>query len=109
MHATRQTIGEMLAKGEGVRVGCSRCKSGRLVDLAKLIEAKGPDYSLFNRRCRCKLMKGCPGYNRFFTTSGFGKMFWDEATDLRWMEDDRQQRHAELEAMRLKADGRLDK
>lgn len=49
------TIGEMLATRVPVMVECTLCKCNLTIDLALLIAAKGPDYSLFNRRCRCRL------------------------------------------------------
>ena len=81
----RPTIGDLMRTGVEVMVECTFCPCGHVLDLAPLLAAKGPDYSLFNRRCRCRLSDGCPGWNRFLhrRSSVFLPM-WDDETALRW-------------------------
>ena len=80
----------MLADGVRVYACCSRCGCQKAVDLAGLIEKRGPDFSLFNRRNKpCKMLPGCPGYN-YFATDRYGGVivpFRDEATGLRWLSE----------------------
>lgn len=47
----------------GAKVECNRCQCERILNIEMLIAKVGPDYSLHNRRCRCKLLPGCPGSN----------------------------------------------
>lgn len=87
-----------------VRVTCTVCRQGRDVDLDGLIAAKGPDYSLVNRRSRCKFTKGCRGWNRFFYQSGVMRPLWDDKTGDRWMLTDDREKRRDEEARRFLAD-----
>lgn len=71
-----QTVGAMVENGTHVQVACTRCQEWQVVDLAKLLALKGPEYSLINRRCRCRLTPGCPGWNRFHYLHGVIRPLW---------------------------------
>lgn len=80
-----QTIGAMVENKVEVQVTCSRCECMKDITLHKLLAIKGPDYSLVNRRCRCRLTKGCPGWNRFHYLHGVMRPLWrDEDVLYRW-------------------------
>jgi hypothetical protein len=88
----RPTIGKMLDDGIRVYACCSRCGCQKAVNLANLIEIKGRDYSLFNRRVkRCKMLPGCDGYNYFATDRWGGVItpFRDPETGARWQSEPR--------------------
>ena len=79
------TIGEMARRSVPVFVECTICQAGHRIDLAQLIERVGPDYLLWNRRCRCRLTGGCPGWNRFLhQRSAVLLPMWDDETAARW-------------------------
>src|SRR3546814_11428576 len=59
------TLGDMLRTGVRANVACTVCKCERAINLQNLIDKVGPDYSLYNRRCRCRLLPGCEGWNYF--------------------------------------------
>lgn len=90
MPAWVQTLGAMLDQGEGrvlVRASCTYCKGSRDIDIAALAAKVGRDYSLVNRRCRCRILPGCPGWNRFYYAMGrntWTRHLFDEATATRW-------------------------
>src|SRR3546814_4744960 len=52
------TLGDMLRTGVRANVACTVCKCERAINLQNLIDKVGPDYSLYNRRCRCRLLPG---------------------------------------------------
>ncbi|WP_420142022.1 hypothetical protein [Sphingomonas sp.] len=79
------------------RVSCTECKRLREIDIPALIEKVGPEYSLWNRRCRCRLKKDCPGWNRFFIGPGWFTKSYDEQTEMRWIEEDWKERKAAAE------------
>lgn len=87
-----------------VQVSCDRCEGYRDVDLDALIAAKGPGYSIVNRRSRCKLTKGCRGWNRFHYKSGVMRPLWDQRTIERWVAADGREREQEEAARRQIAD-----
>lgn len=68
----------MIAVGVGVRVICTACHTYRDIDIEALRKRVGGDFSLFNRRCRCRLSPGCEGWNRFFYLNGRAWPMWDE-------------------------------
>lgn len=79
-------VGEMIAMGLSIKAVCDQCKCEKAVDLKSLAAIKGPRYSLFNRRCRCKLLPGCEGWNRFLhNRSGIWLGFHDPGTAARWI------------------------
>ena len=80
-----QTVGAMVEHGTKVTVSCSKCRAWQEIDPRKILAAKGPDYSLVNRRCRCRLTPSCPGWNRFHYQHGVMRPLWrDEDVLLRW-------------------------
>lgn len=81
-------LSTILEWGTLVRVVCTSCDATRdlrMPEIAALIEKVGPDYSLINRRCRCRLTPNCRGWNRF-RYNGAGGMYplWTEAQEARW-------------------------
>lgn len=67
------TLGNMMDDYVGVQVYCDRCpryKRFRVEDITALAEKKGRDYSLWNRRCKCRLTPGCTGWNKFHYLHG---------------------------------------
>lgn len=83
-----KTLGAMIDEYHPVTVSCTKCGLSRLLTfdaLQALADVKGRDYSLMNRRCRCKLKEGCDGWNRFFYSRHSAMCpLWDEATSWRW-------------------------
>lgn len=68
------TLGDLLqARVELVAV-CSRCTPSRKADLNRMIAAKGPLYSLWNRTTRCT-RPGCDG-RVWFYASRIGANVW---------------------------------
>ncbi len=73
---------------------CDTCRASAYIDLPKLAESLGPDFSLIDKLCRCREPK-CDGIVRFFSAPGQGCWsYWmvsDEGrrryaglTDARW-------------------------
>lgn len=74
------TLGNMIDDYHGVAVGCGHCGSWQMLsvaDLTALAERKGRDYSLWNRRCKCRLKPGCPGWNKFHFLHGVYRLMMD--------------------------------
>lgn len=82
-----------------VQVRCDVCDVWRDVDLDAIIAAKGENYSLVNRRYRCKLTPGCEGWNDFRYQSGVMLPLVTEAQTDRWVYQDFQ-RARRIEAAR---------
>ncbi len=78
------TLAQMVARGQPVRVLCTGCAGCHDVDLAALAARMGGDYSLINRRCRCRLTEGCGGWNRFYVLHGVYRPLWDDVAARRW-------------------------
>jgi hypothetical protein len=99
--AWTQTVGSMKATRDakpdhfGVRVSCDSCRQGRDVDLDAIIARKGPDFSLVNRRSRCRFTPGCRGSNRFFFQHGVMRPLWTQEQVEIWMRADAARRSAE--------------
>lgn len=71
--AWTHTLGDMIDDYHGVQVTCDRCRYSRKLkvdDIAALAEKVGRDYSLWNRRCKCRLTPGCQGWNSFHYMHG---------------------------------------
>lgn len=83
------TLGDMLRTGVGAKAECNRCGCEKAINIPLLIEKVGPDYSLHNRRCPCKLLPGCEGWNYFLhnRSGGVWLPFRDAATSDRWIFD----------------------
>jgi len=69
--AWTKNLGTMIAEGIKCAGGCDRCRGWKEVDLVKLAEIKGLDYSLWNRRTPCRLTPGCPGKVSFYCDGRF--------------------------------------
>jgi hypothetical protein len=81
------------AAGRGVRVMCARrCSRGRTPDFEAIIAAKGPDFSLVNKRFPCRWKPHCTGWIRPYFQSGVIRPLWDDATASRWIEEDQIER-----------------
>lgn len=78
-------IGSLHRSNTEVEARCDVCEMIQRIDLEALIAKAGPAYSLWDRRCRCRLTEGCEGWNRFFFLRGVFRPMWDEKTALRWM------------------------
>lgn len=76
-----QSLGAMIDGDAQIQAICNRC--GRLKrftreDLERLAAKVGRDYSLINRRTRCRLKQGCEGWVRFYYLMGVYRPLWDE-------------------------------
>lgn len=74
-----KNIGALLDAGVTVRACCDgSCGKFKDIDLKTLVDIKGRDYDLWNRRSVCRLTEGCEGPVRF-RFSGFAMMrpMWD--------------------------------
>lgn len=71
-----QTLDAAIADEARIMGLCSTCEQYRDVDLGALREIKGGSYSLINRRTRCKLTPGCPGWVKFHYLHGVFRPLW---------------------------------
>jgi hypothetical protein len=76
---------------------CNACGAHGVPDLQRILAAKGPGYSLVNRRTRCR-KKGCKGWVRFNYQSGMMRALADDATIDLWSLKDEAAKAAELAA-----------
>jgi hypothetical protein len=77
------TVGAMRDHGTKVAAYCGHCRIQRAVDPAKLAAIKGDDYSLVDRRCRCKFTPECPGWITFHYLHGVMRPLRTDAYDRR--------------------------
>lgn len=90
MPAWVQTVHKSVEEGDvHIRVGCDRCGEWRDVDLEALAKKVDANYSLINRRCKCRLTPGCDGWNRFFYQRGVFRNLWTIERGEIWLERDR--------------------
>lgn len=67
------TLEKIIRVGWEIQTWCDKCRAfhrfteGEIVALAERV---GYDFSLVNRRCRCRLTPGCDGWNRFDYLAG---------------------------------------
>ena len=94
-----QTIGAIIENDTRIDVLCSKCGARERVDPKRIRLIKGNDYSLINRRCRCRLTDDCDGWNKFHYLHGVMRPLWTEERAMIWMERDWQ---AEKDAHRWK-------
>ncbi len=87
------TVGDMAAMmatgatGCAVSASCTVCQARvPQVDVFKLLDAKGPAYSLIGRRSPCR-EPGCDGWMRFFYQSGVMRPLWRQADVDRWIRE----------------------
>lgn len=79
-----QSVGAMQDTAARVEGWCSKCGQVRQVDYARLIASKGREYSLINRRTRCKLTAGCNGWVKFHYLHGVMRPLFDEGQAHKW-------------------------
>lgn len=92
------TLGALAQRRAKVRWMCAVCETNGDVDLAALVAAKGPEFSLSNRRPSCPL---CPGRVRFADWSSMWPVDLDTITDR----DDAWWAYQEQERRRMSALG----
>ncbi|NIJ07260.1 hypothetical protein FHS31_000856 [Sphingomonas vulcanisoli] len=90
----RRTLGQMVDNGFTAFARCRGCGKVKQIDLDALIAKVGRDYSLWNRRCRCRLTEGCSGWNIFEVGPGWHVAAYDPSQDQRWLNEDYQERMA---------------
>lgn len=71
------TLDRMIETGRTVKASCTSCNAEQLVDLVALRARVGGSYTLFNRRCRCRLSPDCPGWLWFQYLHGVYRPLWD--------------------------------
>lgn len=72
-----------------IRVHCRKCREHRDLDIPALIEKVGRDYTLLNKRTRCRITPGCRGWNVFFYSTGtWTHNMFTEKQSLKWMAHD---------------------
>lgn len=75
--AWTRNIGVMHDEGVEVTALCPVCRGLKVgIDLAALIEIKGRDYDLWNRRTKCRFTPGCEGMVTFMYGVG-GAWRWN--------------------------------
>ncbi len=80
-----RTLAELIRNKMPAFVGCEKCRRYKQIDLEALMAKVGPDYSLWNRRCKCRLKAGCDGWNKFWIGPGWHTPNWDDRTEERWV------------------------
>lgn len=80
-----RTLGDMIEGNCKVRVLCDRCPKWHDVDVPALAELVGLEYSLIDRRCRCKLSPGCGGWNRFYYQNCVFRPLWTDERVRQWV------------------------
>ena len=68
MSVSDARVGWLIINGRKVRWECEVCRSAGPVDLVRIANRQGLDFSLANRRPRCRA-PGCPGRARFLDAS----------------------------------------
>ena len=83
-----ETLEAMIEHDAKIRVWCEKCRIYRDIsqdDLRALSAKVGPEYSLWNRRCRCRLTEGCDGWNKFSYLLGVYRPLAEVETLDRWI------------------------
>jgi hypothetical protein len=85
-----RTLGAILDDGTiEIKARCRTCQRSRAIDIAALAARLGRDYSLCNRRTRCRLTPGCRGWNVFgYSTGTWVHHLFDPTTDAAWARRD---------------------
>lgn len=82
------TLGAIIDNSTSIQTVCTGCHQYRRFsaeEIVALAEKVGRDYSLVDRRCRCKLTPGCTGWNRFEYLHGIYRRLGTEAGRARWL------------------------
>ncbi|WP_395326955.1 hypothetical protein WBP06_09565 [Novosphingobium sp. BL-8H] len=82
-----KTLRQIMAVGRNIQVECDTCRAIHRFtpeEIRALADKVGEEYSLLNRRCRCRLTPGCTGWNRFFYHSGVYRPLFTPEQALRW-------------------------
>jgi hypothetical protein len=80
-----KTLDVMIEAKAVIKVQCDICRIDREVDLHRLRARVGGDYSLLNRRCRCRLTDGCKGWNTFHYCRGVYRVLAEPEVRKRWL------------------------
>lgn len=84
-------LGAIIDNDTKIMVWCEKCRASHEFskdELIALSERVGRDFSLRNRRCRCRLTPGCDGWNRFCFMLGVYRNFEDvEIVEFRMARD----------------------
>jgi hypothetical protein len=78
-----ESVGDMIRQGWDVHSKCQGCQHLFRVNLKMIARVKGADFSLWNRRERCKRL-GCTGFMVFQGKTP--DMSWHEPLDAPWPE-----------------------
>lgn len=100
----RRTLAEMIDHGFESYARCTTCGVSRRIDLHALMAKVGPDYSLWNRRCRCKLTDACHGWVSFKVGPGWHTPDFDNRTEARWIDAEWEERLARDPELRAAVD-----
>jgi hypothetical protein len=76
-----ETVGQMARQGWDVISRCQDCGLMLRVNLAVIAKVKGPGFSLWNRKARCRRI-GCQGWTSFQARAP--GMHYHEALDAPW-------------------------
>lgn len=87
------TLDKIIRNEREIQVWCEKCRALHVFTQAELIalaEKVGPEFSLIDRRCRCRLTPGCSGWNRFdFKCGVFRPMMTQAGRDAEMVRDQR--------------------
>ena len=89
-----QTLGDTIddhGPGVQIMVDCSQCGRAHNFthdELVALAAKVGRDYSLIDRRCRCRLTEGCTGWNAFHYLNGVMRPLCRAGTQHAWFARD---------------------
>lgn len=99
MSVTEARVGWLMIHGRAVKWDCEVCGRAGPVDLIRIANHRGLDFSLANRRPRCR-SPGCPGRVRFFDITSTWPLTLDTVkTGSRPYWDYRDLEHARLSAL----------
>ncbi len=76
-----ESVSDMLKAQWDVHASCDRCRNLFRVNLRAVAQARGPGFSLWNRRQKCKLLN-CAGWLTFMGKAP--DMSWHQPIDAPW-------------------------
>ena len=91
------TLGKIIDGRREIQVWCDKCQVYRRFtqdEMVALAEKVGRDYSLVDRRCRCRLTPGCDGWNRFDFLQGVYRPMTTPDGNAYWMKRDWDERRS---------------